>query len=60
MRILEGVAFAELADLGLSPSHPKVRSFVELDLLVEDAERLRATANGRRVLDRLTTELAIT
>lgn len=60
MRVLEGVAFAELADLGLSPSHPKVRSFVELDLLVEDAERLRATANGRRVLDRLTTELAIT
>ena len=59
MRVLEGVAFAELALLGLSPNHPKVRSLVELDLLVDDAERLRATANGRRVLDRLTTELAL-
>lgn len=59
MRVLEGVAFAELAVLGLSPNHPQVLSLVQLGLLVDDAERLRATANGRRVLDRLTTELAL-
>ena len=59
MRVLEGVAFAELAVLGLSPDHPKVRSLVDLGLLVGDAKRLRATMNGRRVLDRLTTELAL-
>lgn len=59
MRVLEGVAFAELAVLELAPNHPKVRSLVELGLLVDDPERLRATVNGRRVLDRLTTELAL-
>ncbi len=59
MRILEGIPFSDVAVLGLSPDHPKVRSLVDLGLLVDDAERLRATANGRRVLDRLTTELAL-
>ena len=60
MRVLEGVAFSDVAILGLSPEHPKVRSFVDLGLLIDDASRLRATPDGRRVLDRLTTELAIT
>ena len=59
MRVLEGIRFTEVAILGLSPAHPKVRNFVDLGLLVDDVERLRATADGRRVLDRLTTELAI-
>lgn len=58
LRILEGVAFDEVAVLGLAPDHPRVRDFVGLGLLAADADRLRATANGRRVLDRLTTELA--
>lgn len=60
MRVLEGIAFADVAILGLFPDHPKVRSFVDLGLLVDDASRIRATPDGRRVLDRLTTELAIT
>ena len=59
MRVVEGIPFADVAILGLSPDHPKVRNFVDLGLLVDDVERLRATADGRRVLDRLTTELAI-
>jgi oxygen-independent coproporphyrinogen-3 oxidase len=58
LRILEGVAFEEVAILGLTRDHPRVRDFVQLGLLAADPDRLRATANGRRVLDRLTTELA--
>ena len=52
LRIEEGVPWAELAALDLDP-----RPFVELDLIADDPERLRATAAGRLVLDRLTTEL---
>ncbi|WP_397420975.1 radical SAM family heme chaperone HemW [Phenylobacterium sp.] len=58
LRILEGVAFEEVAILGLTRDHPRVRDFVQLGLLAADPDRLRATASGRRVLDRLTTELA--
>ena len=58
LRILDGIAFADVAILGLSPDHVAVRQFTELGLLVPDRLRLRATADGRRVLDRLTTELA--
>ncbi len=58
LRILEGVGFAEIAALGLSPDHPAVRRFTDLGLLAADPQRLRATPGGRRVLDRLTTELA--
>lgn len=59
LRITEGVPFADVSALGLSPAHPKVRDFVDLGLLADDPGRLRATADGRRVLDRLTTELAL-
>ena len=59
LRILQGVPFADVAVLGLTPDHQTVRDFVGLGLLVEDRGRLRATADGRRVLDRLTTELAM-
>lgn len=58
MRIAEGVAFAEVAVLDLSPTSPKVRELVELDLIAGDAERLRATPAGRLVLDSLTAKLA--
>lgn len=59
MRVLQGVPFSDVAILGLSAEHPKVRNLVKLGLLIDDADRLRATTDGRRVLDRLTTELAI-
>ena len=58
LRIAEGVAFTEVAILGLTPDHPVVRDFTAFGLLVDDPGRLRATPDGRRVLDRLTTELA--
>ncbi|MBI1197241.1 MAG: radical SAM family heme chaperone HemW [Phenylobacterium sp.] len=58
LRIGEGVAFGELAALGLHPGHPVVRGLVALGLLAENPERLIATSAGRRVLDRLTAELA--
>jgi oxygen-independent coproporphyrinogen-3 oxidase len=60
LRILDGVAFDETTALGLTPDHPTVRRFVELGLLADDPRRLRATPQGRRVLDRLTSELATT
>ncbi len=58
LRIDDGVAFAEMAPLGLSPDLPKVRDLVEAGLLADDPERLRATRAGRLVLDRLTGALA--
>ncbi len=58
LRIDDGVAFAEMAPLGLSPDTPKVKSLVEDGLLADDPIRLRATRPGRLVLDRLTGMLA--
>lgn len=58
LRIDDGVTFAEIAALGLSPDTPKVKDLVEADLLVDDRIRLRATRSGRLVLDRLTGTLA--
>lgn len=59
MRIGAGVPFADVAVLGLFHDHPLVRRLTDLGLLVDDTQRLRATAAGRRVLDRLTSELAM-
>lgn len=58
LRIDDGVAFAEMAPLGLTPNLPKVRDLVEAGLLAPDPNRLRATRAGRLVLDRLTGVLA--
>ncbi|WP_419253126.1 radical SAM family heme chaperone HemW [Caulobacter sp. ErkDOM-YI] len=58
LRIDDGVAFDELSILGLSADAAKVRHHVELGLLVDDPNRLRATRAGRLVLDRLTGALA--
>ena len=58
LRIDDGVSFAEIAALGLSPDTPKVKTLVEAKLLVDDPRRLRATRSGRLVLDRLTGTLA--
>jgi putative oxygen-independent coproporphyrinogen III oxidase len=57
LRIEDGVTFAEVAALGLSPAN--VADFVRLGLVADDPVRLRATPAGRLVLDRLTTELAL-
>jgi putative oxygen-independent coproporphyrinogen III oxidase len=56
LRVSEGVPLAELAALAIAPQ--KIADLVELGLLVDDPQRLRATAAGRLVLDRLTGELA--
>ena len=53
-----GVAFEEVAILGLSAGAEKVRHHVALGLLVDDPDRLRATRAGRLLLDRLTGALA--
>ena len=58
LRIDDGVGFEEMAPLGLTPDLPKVRDLVEVGLLADDHERLRATRAGRLVLDRLTGALA--
>jgi coproporphyrinogen III oxidase-like Fe-S oxidoreductase len=59
LRITEGVAYEDVAALGLAPDHPVVRRMIGLGLLAEDSGRVRATSAGRRVLDRLTSELAL-
>ena len=58
LRIDDGVAFSEVAALGLTPDTQKVKTLVEAGLLADDRARLRATRNGRLVLDRLTGTLA--
>lgn len=58
LRISEGVAFDEVAPLGLHAGHPKVRDLVETGLLAEDPHRLRATPQGRLLLDHVTSRLA--
>ena len=56
LRITEGVSLAEVSALGIAPG--RIGHLVALGLLADDPHRLRATAAGRLVLDRLTTELA--
>jgi oxygen-independent coproporphyrinogen-3 oxidase len=58
LRTLEGVAFTDLAPLDLWPSDPRIGAFAEAGLLTVAGGRLIAAADGRRVLDRLTAELA--
>lgn len=55
LRIEDGVPRAELAALDLDPA--LIARLVELGLLADDPERLRATPAGRLVLDALTAEL---
>jgi oxygen-independent coproporphyrinogen-3 oxidase len=59
LRTWEGVAWAELAALGLGPGHPAVVELVGQGLLAEDPERLRATPAGRFVLDGVTRALIV-
>ena len=58
LRIEEGVAFAEVAALGLAPGSSRVAELVGLGLVADDPDRLRATPAGRMLLDRLTARLA--
>jgi oxygen-independent coproporphyrinogen-3 oxidase len=58
LRIDAGVAWGELAPLGLAPDHPEVASLAAEGLLLTDAGRLRATRQGRLVLDWITGRLA--
>jgi len=59
LRIEEGVAFAELAALGLTPGTPEVLSLREAGLIASDPARLRATPAGRLVLNWVTSRLAL-
>jgi putative oxygen-independent coproporphyrinogen III oxidase len=59
LRIDDGVAFAEMAPLGLTPRHPRVQTLVEGGYLLDDETRLRATRAGRLVLDRVTADLIV-
>jgi oxygen-independent coproporphyrinogen-3 oxidase len=59
LRVDEGVDFAEVAALGLSPRDARVADLTALGLLADDPSRLRATREGRLVLDRVTARLAV-
>lgn len=59
LRILQGVAYSDLAALNLHPDHDEVRAMTEDGLLVADTARLRATPAGRLVLNWLTGRLAL-
>src|SRR5439155_323355 len=55
LRIEAGVGRAELAALGLPED--RMAELISLGLLADDPDRLRATPQGRLVLDRLTASL---
>jgi oxygen-independent coproporphyrinogen-3 oxidase len=57
LRIGEGVPRAEVAALAIDPG--RIARLTALGLLADDRERLRATAAGRLVLDRLTADLIV-
>ena len=59
LRIRDGVAFWEMSALELSPDAAVVRRLVEMGLLVDDSEQLRATTDGRRLLNAVTSELVL-
>ncbi len=58
LRTVEGVCWRDLAALGLRPDSAQAVELAALGLIDRDASRLRATAAGRPVLDRVVTELA--
>jgi len=55
LRIAQGVGREEVAVLDIPPQ--RIAHLIELGLLADDPARLRATSQGRRVLDALTREL---
>lgn len=59
LRIGDGVSFAEITALSLTPAHPEVLSLVQAGLLAPDPDRLRATPAGRLVLNWVTSRLAL-
>ena len=59
LRLAEGVAFPELSPLDLSPDHPEVRDLAAQGLLATDPDRLRVTADGRRLLDAVLERLLV-
>ena len=58
LRIAPGVGFDEVAALGLTPDHPKVTDLIAAGLIAPDRARLRATREGRLLLDHVTSRLA--
>jgi oxygen-independent coproporphyrinogen-3 oxidase len=58
LRTDEGIAWSELAALGLGPGHPAVADLAEGGWLALGGGRIAATPKGRRVLDHITTALA--
>jgi putative oxygen-independent coproporphyrinogen III oxidase len=58
LRTIEGVAFSELAPIGLTGADERVADFSALGLVEASDGRLYATQDGRRVLDRLIADLA--
>ena len=59
LRLAEGVPFSELSPLGLSPDHPEVRDLAARGLVAADPDRLRVTADGRRLLDAVLERLLV-
>lgn len=59
LRIRNGVGFGDVSALGLSPEAPVVRRLIEMGLLADDTQRLRATEDGRRLLNAVTSELVL-
>lgn len=58
LRTVEGVALSDLAPIGLAPGDARLVDLSAAGLVTLDDGRIVATAAGRRVLDRITADLA--
>ncbi|MFT4936909.1 MAG: coproporphyrinogen III oxidase-like Fe-S oxidoreductase, partial [Pseudoalteromonas distincta] len=59
LRVWPGVTFAEVAPLGLSPDHDRIKGLAGEGLLEKDNSRLRATPAGRLLLDHVVRRLLV-
>ncbi|MAK82831.1 radical SAM family heme chaperone HemW [Phenylobacterium sp.] len=59
LRVWPGVTFAEVAPLGLSPDHDRIKGLAEEGLLTKDNSRLRVTPAGRLLLDHVVRRLLV-
>jgi oxygen-independent coproporphyrinogen-3 oxidase len=59
LRTDEGVGWSDLAALDLTSHSPAVLELAEIGLVSPDANRLRATPEGRRMLDSVIRKLVL-
>jgi putative oxygen-independent coproporphyrinogen III oxidase len=58
LRVIEGLAIADVADLGLALNASRISDYADLGLLAQAHGRIALTAKGRLAADRIAAEIA--